>query len=59
MTSEEMWESIGTTKEQALEDWDAALQENFGEEVLEQVREIRAKESMPSVTQPTITTTWN
>ena len=59
MTSEEMWASIGTTKEQALEDWDAALQENFGEEVLEQVREIRAKESMPSVTQPTITTTWN
>ena len=59
MTSEEMGESIGTTKEQALEDWDAALQENFGEEVLEQVREIRAKESMSSVTQPTITTTWN
>jgi hypothetical protein len=56
MTSDEMWASMGTTKEEALEDWDAALKENFGKDVLEQVREIRANESpVPG----TITTTWN
>jgi hypothetical protein len=43
------------TSEEMLEDWDAALQENFGKEVLEKVQEIRAEES----TAPTITTEWN
>ena len=38
------WEALGITPQQAVEDWDAALRENFGDEVLKQVQEIRKQQ---------------
>ena len=39
------WEALGITPQQAVEDWDAALRENFGDEVLKQVQEIRKQQN--------------
>lgn len=38
------WESLGITPQQAIADWDAALKENFGEDILRQVQEIRRQQ---------------
>ena len=38
------WEALGITPQQAGEDWDTALRENFGDEVLKQVQEIRKQQ---------------
>tara|TARA_R110000824_G_scaffold22834_1_gene83005 strand:- start:169 stop:504 length:336 start_codon:yes stop_codon:yes gene_type:complete len=38
------WESLGITPQQAIEDWDAALKENFGEDILKQIQEIRRQQ---------------
>ena len=38
------WEALGITPQQAVADWDAALQENFGDDVLKQVQEIRRQQ---------------
>jgi len=38
------WEALGITPQQAIEDWDTALKENFGEDVLKQVQEIRKQQ---------------
>ena len=38
------WDALGITPQQAIEDWDAALKENFGEDVLRQVQEIRKQQ---------------
>ena len=42
---EAFWEAMGITPQQAVEDWDAALRENFGDEVLKQVQEIRKQQN--------------
>ena len=42
---DKQWEPLGITHEEALEDWDAALKENFGDEVLKQVQAIRRKDN--------------
>lgn len=39
------WDALGITPQQAIADWDAALQENFGEEVLKQIQEIRKQQN--------------
>ena len=38
------WDVLGIAPQQAIEDWDAALKENFGEDILKQVQEIRRQQ---------------
>ena len=39
------WDRLGITPQQAIEDWGAALRENFGDDVLKQIQDIRKQQN--------------